>query len=165
MTWYVFTVPPQKELVAKDFLVEKHGIEAFSPYVQWLPVNRRGVAATEWKKRTILHGYILINCEDPWSLVRRFGILKNVISFDGVLSPVPQCDMDHMKSISGQIARSKFEPLRLTVGQTIRITEGSFNGLQGAVEALNGMVATVNLAKPVLGKNTVKVRVKSLEAA
>lgn len=167
--WYAFRVPSQREFTAHEFLTEKRGLEAFVPDEHFLARPRRVKQGERpkdnWRKRALLIGYVLINTDEPHALVHRFGILQSVVSFDGIAAPIKPNDIVKLMAKSGRVVARESAPLKLNIGQTIRITNGAGQGLAGKITSAKGERASIALAKPLLGKSTIEVKLGSLEAA
>lgn len=168
MTWFCFRVPPQREFIAKNFLVEKRGFDADKIFVcfeqrLYIPkIRPKKKAPDRWIARAMTPGYIFISTNDPFEIVRKYGIIQGVLQSDGIARPIQNQDIAYLISISGKVARSTPAPnIKVWVeGDYVRISAGPLSGLKGRV-AKNGL----KLDKAVLGRDVVKVSHENLEAA
>lgn len=167
--WYAFRTEPQKEFAAQE-IVNRHGYRAIVPY-EWRMVRRsRHVKKKTYNVYQHLIGYVFVEFKHPPNWYEMFSMrcLKSVVGFGGVPMPIPQAGIDRLVSLtnmhvphvhSRNTRRASFMP-----GDTARIADGPFKGLEGRVEAVKGKHA--RMAFEMLGcVREVDVPIETMEAA
>lgn len=111
-------------------------------------------------ERNILPGYILILVEeDKFSgeIIRSLSNVPNVMHFLGKDKPLPMSEAEANRLLgkvdeSHQIGEEMLEPF--LIGETIKITDGPFNGFIGDITEVNESNKTLKVIVKIFGRGT-----------
>jgi transcription antitermination factor NusG len=133
-SWYVFTVPPQKEIVVER-IMSMCGYNVFVPVeFRWRRVNSHQ-KVKKFVPYVLASRYVFVGTHKkepfPWARIFSMGLVGNVVSFDGVPMAIPQHLMRQLFETSKEAA-DRQSAVRLNksivAGDTVMITAGPFKG-------------------------------------
>lgn len=111
-------------------------------------------------ERNILPGYILILVEEEkfsGEIIRTLSNVPNVMHFLGKDKPLPMSEAEANRLLgkvdeSHQIGEEMLEPF--LIGETIKITDGPFNGFVGDITEVNESNKTLKVIVKIFGRGT-----------
>jgi transcriptional antiterminator NusG len=111
-------------------------------------------------ERNILPGYILILIEEEkfsGEIIRSLSNVPNVMHFLGKDKPLPMSEAEANRLLgkvdeSHQIGEEMLEPF--LIGETIKITDGPFNGFIGDITEVNESNKTLKVIVKIFGRGT-----------
>lgn len=111
-------------------------------------------------ERNILPGYILILVEEEkfsGEIIRSLSNVPNVMHFLGKDKPLPMSEAEANRLLgkvdeSHQIGEEMLEPF--LIGETIKITDGPFNGFIGDITEVNESNKTLKVIVKIFGRGT-----------
>ncbi|MGE5354919.1 MAG: transcription termination/antitermination protein NusG [Deltaproteobacteria bacterium] len=111
-------------------------------------------------ERNILPGYILLNADEDrflGEIIRTLSNLPNVMHFLGKDKPLPMSETEANRLLgkvdeSHQIGEEMIEPF--LKGETIKITDGPFNGFIGDITEVNESNKTLKVIVKIFGRGT-----------
>jgi transcription termination/antitermination protein NusG len=111
-------------------------------------------------ERNILPGYILLLADEDrflGEIIRSLSNLPNVMHFLGKDKPLPMSEAEANRLLgkvdeSHQIGEEMMEPF--LIGETIKITDGPFNGFIGDITEVNESNKTLKVIVKIFGRGT-----------
>jgi transcriptional antiterminator RfaH len=131
MNWYVVNTKPRQETIAQ-WNLDRVGVEAFCPQLKQNKVIRR-------KKQVVVGplfpGYLFVrfNVDTHYRAVNYAQGVRGVVAFDSVPAKV---DDEMIESIKSRLEDGCviIQPSSFTPGETVRVQEGPFEGLEAVFE-------------------------------
>jgi transcriptional antiterminator NusG len=141
--WYVLRAVSGKEAKVKEYIEAelKHNEKLASCVSQvLLPVEKH--ASLRNGKRVVkeklsLPGYVLVEADLKGDIASTLRFMPNVLGFLGGMStptPVRQADVNRLLGNAEESEIEDFTDIPYTVGETVKVTDGPFNGFHGVIE-------------------------------
>lgn len=163
--WYSLRVISGKEKQIKDRLDLEINRSGWQDIVTQIIVPTEKVYKIRSGKkviieRNVLPGYILLMVDSErfsGEIIRTLSNLPNVMHFLGRDKPVPMSDSEANRLLgkvdeSHQIGEELIEPF--LIGETIKITDGPFNGFIGDITEVNESNKTLKVIVKIFGRGT-----------
>lgn len=167
--WFALETQPQREDVARDFLV-RHQVEAWFPVEKvWRrvrPSNRERILV----ERKIVPGYVFgcFKGEPFWDRLLDVWpgrlYFRSVVGVGGVPHAITESEMAAMELLPERLQRQREVEAarhRIRAGDRARVASGILEGRVVEVTELKGQIARIMFG--LLGKGEVEVSVSSLE--
>ena len=170
LNWYVLKVASNRERTAKKTLetqIKRENLEEFFgevaiPTMKIKETKNGKIVEKEEKK---LPGYIFVQMiinDDTWYLVRSISGIGDFAGKSGEPTPMPQDEVD---SLFGTTSESdapgeEKEPevvqinIPFSVGDRVKINDGTFEGSEGDVTAIDPNTGEVQVTLQFLGRST-----------
>lgn len=165
--FYVLRVPSQKERAAETHL-KRRGYRALVPMQLSFKRTGNGRARSgsrEPVKRPAVPGYVFVlmpTFEPPLWELRRFNIIKSVMTFDGQPGRISEGVMADFLQALGEKPKEERYGVTLRKGSAVRIKEGAFVGFNALVDFAEGARAKVLI--DLFGRSTeIEIAAESLE--
>ena len=157
MLWYVLKVQTNRERTIREALLKKiklEGLEEFFGDIV-IPsekvVDTRGGSPKE-QDRKLFPGYIMIQMilnDDTWYLVSDFA------GAAGKPLPMEQHEVDRMLGrAEQQVGAAPKVKIQFSVGDVVKIREGTFENFEGAVEGIDEHNGKVSVLIEIFGRST-----------
>jgi transcriptional antiterminator RfaH len=162
--WYVVQTKPRKESVAEANL-QRQDFETYLPWLKRVAKHRGG-----WKEvvEPLFPRYLFLRLdpiEQTVAPIRSTLGVTTLVTFGHRLLPVPAAVIDGLRGSEDAQTGLHARPARdFKAGETVAITAGPFEGLQGVFETASGQ-ERVAILLDVLGKATRVVMARSNVAA
>jgi transcriptional antiterminator RfaH len=162
--WYVVQTKPRKESLAETHL-RRQGFETYLPWYKHVAKQRCG-----WKEaiEPLFPRYLFLRLDPTKQTVAPIRSTRGVttlVTFGHRLVPVPDSIIAMLRDNADVHTGLQRAPdQQLEAGQTVSITAGPFEGLQGVFQAVSGE-ARVTILLDVLGKATRVVMARANIAA
>jgi transcription termination/antitermination protein NusG len=163
--WYSLRVISGKEKQIKERLELEINRSAWNEVVTQIIVPTEKVYKIRNGRkvileRNILPGYILILVEEEkfsGEIIRTLSNVPNVMHFLGKDKPLPMSEAEANRLLgkvdeSHQIGEEMLEPF--LIGETIKITDGPFNGFIGDITEVNESNKTLKVIVKIFGRGT-----------
>lgn len=147
MEWYIVHTTPNYEKKVKERIMDKASLINMREHITEVLVPEEEVISMKAGKKVISNrriypSYIFINMDlndQLWHLIKR---VPNVTGFVGGNStkpaPMRKKEIDDiLKRISDSHNKKPAHKIEFTVGETLRVKEGSFTDFQGTVLSVN----------------------------
>jgi transcriptional antiterminator NusG len=172
--WYVVKVQSGREDTIKEAIerrVHKEGLEEFYGQIV-IPVekvtevktDKNGKRVTRTKERKLYPGYLMCEVEYNDRILYLFRETSGVGDFVGAQPgnldrpPTPMTDREVQKMLGPQgspdEAPTPSKPRDLDVGDRVRVVDGIFNGMEGAVKQILESVGRVQVEVTIFGRPT-----------
>ena len=170
LNWYVLKVASNRERTAKRTLetqIKRENLEEFFgevaiPTMKIKETKNGKVVEKEEKK---LPGYIFVQMiinDDTWYLVRSISGIGDFAGKSGEPTPMPQEEVDALfgtASDSAEPGEEKVEEvvkinIPFEVGNRVKINDGTFEGSEGDVTAIDPETGEVQVTLQFLGRST-----------
>ena len=165
MKWYVVRGVSGQENKIKNYIdqeIERHGLESYIAEV--LVPTEKVVQLRDGKKiqkeRTYFPGYIMVNARLEGEIPHIIKSINGVIGFLGETkggAPVPlrKAEVNRMLGKVDELAEQKATvAIPYTVGETIKVIDGPFNGFNGTVENVNEDKRKLEVMVKIFGRRT-----------
>jgi transcriptional antiterminator NusG len=163
MLWYVLKVQTNRERTIREALLKKiklEGLEEFFGDIV-IPsekvVDTRGGSPKE-QDRKLFPGYIMIQMilnDDTWYLVRDTGGVGDFAGAAGKPLPMEQHEVDRMLGrAEQQVGAAPKVKIQFSVGDVVKIREGTFENFEGAVEGIDEHNGKVSVLIEIFGRST-----------
>ncbi len=171
MKWYVLRTAGSKEKKAKDYLekeIERNGLQ--DQVAQVLVPTKREIVTKNGKRKVVekilLPGYVLIQAELSTELEY---IIRNLVpGMSGFLTenrgsgslvervPVPMQDAEVQRILGNQDenADAAETEVNFSIGDSVKITDGPFNGFSGTVDAIEEDRSKLKVIVVIFGRKT-----------
>lgn len=175
MEWYVLKVQSNREKSIKTSLERRIKRENMEEYFGEIVIPTQKIRETKSGKtrvseQKLFPGYMMIQMElndDTWYLVRD---TTGVGDFTGAAGkPIPMRP-DEVKSMLGEDEKGEKIPeaepinkINLTVGEMVKIKEGSMEGFEGTIDAIDQTTGEITVLLEFLGR-TIPVKVEHWQA-
>jgi transcriptional antiterminator NusG len=175
MEWYVLKVQSNREKSIKTSLERRIKRENMEEYFGEIVIPTQKIRETKSGKtrvseQKLFPGYMMIQMElndDTWYLVRD---TTGVGDFTGAAGkPIPMRP-DEVKSMLGKDEKGEKIPeaepinkINLTVGEMVKIKEGSMEGFEGTIDAIDQTTGEITVLLEFLGR-TIPVKVEHWQA-
>lgn len=175
MEWYVLKVQSNREKSIKTSLERRIKREGMEDYFGEIVIPTQKIRETKSGKtrvseQKLFPGYMMIQMElndETWYLVRD---TTGVGDFTGAAGkPIPMRP-DEVKSMLGKDEKGEKIPeaepinkINLTVGEMVKIKEGSMEGFEGTIDAIDQTTGEITVLLEFLGR-TIPVKVEHWQA-
>jgi transcriptional antiterminator NusG len=175
MEWYVLKVQSNREKSIKTSLERRIKRENMEDYFGEIVIPTQKIRETKSGKtrvseQKLFPGYMMIQMElndETWYLVRD---TTGVGDFTGAAGkPIPMRP-DEVKSMLGKDEKGEKIPeaepinkINLTVGEMVKIKEGSMEGFEGTIDAIDQTTGEITVLLEFLGR-TIPVKVEHWQA-
>ncbi len=160
--WYVLRAIGGKEKKAKEYLDNEIARLGLTDYVGQavVPVEkvyqqRNGKKVI--KERILYAGYVFVEAALVGEVPHVLRNIPNIINFLGDNNPVPMRASEAARMI-GVVDQKIEEPVDLSisflVGETVKVTDGPFNGFSGVIEEVNEEKKKLSVMVKIFGRKT-----------
>ncbi len=161
--WFVLKVASNREKSVRNALLRRINQEGLEEFFGEVLIPTEKVAETKGGKKRVTEvklfpGYIMINLvlnDDTWYLVRD---TNGVGDFTGAAGrPLPMRDDEIAKMLRQEEVTDEKEvrhKINMTVGETVKITEGPFESFEGTVDAIDEEHGKVTVLVEIFGQST-----------
>ncbi len=163
MSWYVLRAVSGKEAKVKEYIDAEikngslggHVAEVLIPTEKVLQV-RGGKRVV--KERNYLPGYVLVEARLVGEIAHTLRNTPNVLGFLGGLDNPTPLRQSEVNRILGKVDEMQEETvdavIPFEVGETVKVTEGPFNGFSGVIEKVDSDKKKVTVTVKVFGRST-----------
>lgn len=163
MSWYVLRAVSGKEAKVKEYIDAEikngrlggHVAEVLIPTEKVLQV-RGGKRVV--KERNYLPGYVLVEARLVGEIAHTLRNTPNVLGFLGGLDNPTPLRQSEVNRILGKVDEMQEEAvdavIPFEVGETVKVTEGPFNGFSGVIEKVDSDKKKVTVTVKVFGRST-----------
>ena len=166
MQWYVLRAISGKENQVKEYLESEIKKSLFGqnvgqvliPMEKITTVRPNGKKVT--KERAYLPGYVLVEANLVGDIAHRLSNSPNVIGFlaDDPSKPTPLRQSEVNRILGTVDARQNEEEemlsLQYTVGESVKVIFGPFNGFSGTIEEVNAAQKKLKVMVKIFGRKT-----------
>ncbi len=161
--WFVLKVASNREKSVYNALLRRIKQEGLEEFFGEIVIPTEKVAETKGGKKRVTEvklfpGYIMIHMvlnDDTWYLVRD---TNGVGDFTGAVGrPLPMQDDEIAKMLQQEESVDEKEvrhKINMTVGETVKITDGPFEAFEGTVEAIDEEHGKVTVLVEIFGQST-----------
>jgi len=162
--WYVLITVRGKEAKVKEY------IEAQMKNIPWLsecvfqiviPMEKHAVQRPDGKRvvkeKVALPGYIFVEADMKGDTAHTLRFMPNVLGFLGGLdnpSPVKQSEINRMLGTAEETEIENEVAIPFEVNETVKVTEGPFNGFSGIIEEVNAEKRKLKVMVKIFGRKT-----------
>jgi transcription termination/antitermination protein NusG len=167
--WYVVKVQSGREESIKEAIerrVRKEGLEEFYgqiviPVEKYTEVktDKNGRRVTRTKERKLYPGYLMVEVEYNDRILYLFRETSGVGDFVGGSAsrpPPPMSDREVQKMLGkpqeGAPGAAPPRPKGLDVGDRVRVTDGTFNGMEGEIKEIQEVVGKARVELTIFGR-------------
>ena len=162
--WYVLKTVSGKEAKVKEYIEAelKHNAQ-LSQYVSQvvIPTEKHATQRSDGrrvvKEKVSLPGYIFLEAEMKGDVARTLRFMPNVLGFLGGLdnpSPVRQSEINRMLGNAEETEIENEVSIPFMVNETVKVTEGPFNGFSGVIEEVNAEKRKLKVMVKIFGRKT-----------
>ena len=139
---------------ARQNALEEHIDDLLVPTEDVVEIRRGQKVHTE---RRFMPGYVLVKCEMTAEVQNMITGVNRVTGFLGSHhKPMPLRDAE-VERIIGQVSDAAERPrpqITFQIGETVRVTDGPFDGFSGQVEDIDDAAARLKVAVSIFGRAT-----------
>jgi len=165
MRWYVLRTVGGKEKKVKEYIDSEISNLGLQEYVSQVLIPTERVFQVRngkkiSKERIFLPGYILIEAALVGEIPHILRSVTNVIGFlgdtkGGDPSPMRQSEVDRILGKVDELANKDEEfTTPYFVGETVKVTDGPFNGFTGLIEEVNVEKKKLKVMVKIFGRKT-----------
>ena len=162
--WYVLKTVSGKEAKVKEYIEAelKHNPQ-LSQYVSQvvIPTEKHATQKSDGKRvvkeKVSLPGYIFVEAEMKGDVAHTLRFMPNVLGFLGGLdnpSPVRQSEINRMLGNAEETEIENEVSIPFMVNETVKVTEGPFNGFSGVIEEVNSEKRKLKVMVKIFGRKT-----------
>ena len=162
--WYVLKTVSGKEAKVKEYIEAelKHNAQ-LSQYVSQvvIPTEKHATQRSDGrrvvKEKVSLPGYIFVEAEMKGDVAHTLHFMPNVLGFLGGLdnpSPVRQSEINRMLGNAEETEIENEVSIPFMVNETVKVTEGPFNGFSGVIEEVNAEKRKLKVMVKIFGRKT-----------
>lgn len=163
MSWYVLRAVSGKESKVKEYIDAEikngrlggHVAQVLIPTEKVLQV-RGGKRVV--KERNYLPGYVLVEAQLVGEIAHELRNTPNVLGFLGGMdnpTPLRQSEVNRILGKVDEMQEEAIEPaIPFSVGESVKVTEGPFNGFSGVIEKIDNEKKKVTVTVKVFGRST-----------
>ncbi len=163
--WYVLRTVGGKEKKVKEYIENEIANAGLQEYVSQVLIPTEKVYQIRngkkiSKERNILPGYLMIEAALVGEIPHMLKNITNVIGFLGDTKggdPVPmrQSEINRILGRVDQMAEAGAEVnIPYVVGETVKVTDGPFNGFNGVIEEINEEKKKLKVMVKIFGRKT-----------
>jgi len=160
--WYIAQVLPGSEKrVVEDIkdVVQRNNlshliVDVFLPS-ETSVTQRRGKKVNV--ERKVFPGYILIQMvmnEESWRTIKKVQKVSNFLGHGGKPKPLTESEIQLIFQQIEEGALSRQSAVTFSVGETISVTDGPFDGFVGTVEEVDAQKERLKISISILGRPT-----------
>ena len=164
MKWYVLRAVSGKEAKVKEFIdaAKKHN-DVLDTHVGEVLLPTEKYAVLQNGKRVVkeklfLPGYVLVQATLQGEVAHMLRFIPNVLGFLGGMDNPQEVRQAEINRILGTAEESTIESAELTipynVDDTVKVTDGPFNGFSGIVEEVNTEKRKLKVMVKIFGRKT-----------
>ncbi|MGN0086007.1 MAG: transcription termination/antitermination protein NusG [Alloprevotella sp.] len=163
MSWYVLRAISGKEAKVKEYIDAEIKNGRLGGLVSQVLIPTEKVAQIRGGKRIVkernyLPGYVLVEAKLVGEIAHELRNTPNVLGFLGGLdNPTPLRESE-VNRILGKADEMEEElpdiVIPYNVGETVKVTDGPFNGFSGVIEDVNNDKRTLTVSVKVFGRST-----------
>lgn len=164
--WYVISTFSQHERKAADNLTRRVKSYSLENMIFRILVNEKevdvikdGKPTGKKKMKNQNPGYIFVECimtEDVWYIIRNTEEVTGIVGSSGSgkkPTPVPTEEMESILKSMGIVDSSMYD--RYKVGDVVKVTDGSFQGLTGEIVSIDKESGFVSIKTIFFGRSQV----------
>ena len=163
MAWYVLKIQSNREKTIKRSLERRIRREGFEEYFGEIIIPTEKITEVKGGKKKVSEqklfpGYLMIQMilnDDTWFLVRE---TSGVGDFTGAAGkPIPMEEHEISRMLGREEQKEEEQPriaISLTVGDTVKINEGAFEGFEGSVESVDETSGRIAVLVEIFGRTT-----------
>lgn len=162
--WYVLKAVSGKEAKVKEYLealmrnnqslAERVG-QVLLPTEKYAQI-RNGKRVV--KEKLFLPGYVLVEADLDNEIAHTLRFVPNVLGFLGGMdtpTPVRQADINRiLGTVEDTAIRVEEVSVPYSLDETVKVTDGPFNGFNGIIEEVNTEKHTLKVIVKIFGRNT-----------
>ncbi len=163
--WYVLRTVGGKEKKVKEYIENEIANAGLQEYISQVLIPTEKVYQIRngkkiSKERNILPGYIMIEAALVGEIPHMLKNITNVIGFLGDTKggePVPmrESEINRILGRVDQMAEAGAEVnIPYVVGETVKVTDGPFNGFNGIIEEINEEKKKLKVMVKIFGRKT-----------
>lgn len=162
--WYVLKAISGKEAKVKEYIEAACKTTELGQYVSQVLIPTEKVVQLRGgkrviKERTYLPGYVLVEANLVDECYPRLRNVPNVLGFlsDGksvVPTPVRQSEVNRILGNIDEQAENAVLEIPFMVGETVKVTDGPFNGFNGEVDEILNDKRKLKVIVTVFGRKT-----------
>ena len=163
--WYVLRVIGGKEQKVKEYIENEVASLGLQDYVSQVLIPTEKIYQVRngkkiSKERNFFPGYVMIEAALVGEIPHMLRDITNVIGFQGETTggdPVPMRQSE-INRILGTVDELSEQPEEINipyvVGESVKVTDGPFNGFTGVIEEVNNDKKRVKVIVKVFGRQT-----------
>jgi transcriptional antiterminator NusG len=165
MKWYVVRAIGGQENKARQFLESEIAAAGLQAYVGQILIPtekvmmiRNGKKIT--KERNFFPGYVLVECSMVGEVPHVIRNTPSVIGFLGAVKygdphPLRQSEVNRILGVVDELAASEDDiSIPYTVGESVKVGDGPFNGFHGTIEEVNEEKKKLKVMVKIFGRKT-----------
>ena len=162
--WYVLITVRGKEAKVKEYIeAQMKHIQMLSDHVFQIviPMEKHAVQRSDGKRvvkeKVALPGYIFVEADMKGDVAHTLRFMPNVLGFLGGLdnpSPVKQSEINRMLGTAEETEFDNEVSIPFEVNETVKVTEGPFNGFSGIIEEVNAEKRKLKVMVKIFGRKT-----------
>lgn len=166
MQWYVLKVTSNRERTIKENLIRRMKRDGLEQYFGEIIIPTEKVAETKNGKKRVTErklypGYIMIQMiinEDSWYLVRATSGVGDFTGAGG--EPIPMKDEEIRRMLGQEEQKKKVDVVAPKIkmdfasGDRVKIKEGTFEGFEATVDAVDDTNGRVTVLIEIFGRST-----------
>jgi len=164
MKWYVLRAVSGKEAKVKEYIdaAKKHN-DVLDTHVGEVLLPTEKYAMLQNGKRVVkeklfLPGYVLVQATLQGEVAHMLRFIPNVLGFLGGMDNPQEVRQAEINRILGTVEEAAIESAELTipysVDDTVKVTDGPFNGFSGIVEEVNTEKRKLKVMVKIFGRKT-----------
>ena len=162
--WYVLKAVSGKEAKVKEYIEAELKHNAFlSDHVSQvvIPMEKHSTQRADGKRvvkeKVSLPGYVFVEAEMKGDVAHTLRFMPNVLGFLGGMdnpSPVKQSEINRMLGNAEETEIVNEVSIPFEVNETVKVTEGPFNGFSGVIEEVNTEKRKLKVMVKIFGRKT-----------
>ncbi len=163
--WYVLRTVGGKEKKVKEYIENEIANAGLQEYISQVLIPTEKVYQIRngkkiSKERNFFPGYVLVEAALVGEIPHMLKNISNVIGFLGDIKggePVPmrQSEVNRILGRVDQMAEADAEVnIPYVVGETVKVTDGPFNGFNGIIEEINEEKKKLKVMVKIFGRKT-----------
>ena len=165
MKWYVVRAIGGQEAKAKQFLESEISAAGLKAYIGQILIPTEKVMLIRngkkiMKERNFFPGYVLVECSMVGEVPHVIRNTPSVIGFLGATKggdphPLRQSEINRILGVVDELAASEDEiSIPYTVGESVKVGDGPFNGFHGTIEEVNEEKKKLKVMVKIFGRKT-----------
>ena len=162
--WYVLMTVRGKEAKVKEYIeAQMKHIPLLAQCVSQvlIPMEKHATQRSDGKRvvkeKVSLPGYVFVEAEMKGDVASTLRFMPNVLGFLGGMdnpSPVKQSDINRMLGTAEETEIENEVNIPFEVNETVKVTEGPFNGFSGVIEEVNTEKRKLKVMVKIFGRKT-----------
>ena len=163
MSWYVLRAVSGKETKVKEYIDAEIKNGRLGGHVEQVLIPTEKVLQVRGGKRVVkernyLPGYVLVEAKLVGEIAHELRNTPNVLGFLGGLDNPTPLRQSEVNRILGKVDEMHDEAaeavIPFSIGESVKVTEGPFNGFSGVVEKVDNEKKKVTVTVKVFGRST-----------